>query len=320
MNISEKSKLNTLNFLRSYAIQKAMSEVSVPDEALDVAPVRNDASAGVRPFDIELKCGQIRLLADVNRLTYIVLLKEWGDNAFVTTAFSHYDFPATDEEFALERNYGAYLNVLQVWNTRTLRDEILKRSWVCGTLSESVRRTVWDFWLSLSAGKELPIQIRERSGVPIESRNDVRLEYMREEAEVFAVIEAADLNDAEAGNKLNSWFNDNLILPPLWQPEELVLAAGDEKQNIRLKCVVDGRPEILALQYSQSEKKVWIRVFSPAMERSDALDGAGIVDAAQKTLAVIAGDRCEFPAPDGFDGAVAVRTADGAIRTLSVLP
>ena len=315
MNILEKSKLNTRNFLKSYAIQKAMSEVSGYDEALDMETASHSAAAHVKPFDSELKCGQIRVLADVSRLTYVVLLKKLGDNAFITTAFSHYDFPATDKEFALRRSYGAYLSVLQIWNTRTLRAEILKRSWVCGILSENACRVAWDFWRSIFTGAELPVSVRERSGIPIESQDDVRWEYMREETEVFSAVDAADPDDTEA--QTPSWFNDSLIIPPLWQTEALPLAAGDEQENRRVKCTIDGRPELLLLEYSPEEKAVWIRIFSAAMERVDSLDGAAVIDAGEHELGVIADGKCRFAAADGFDGSIALRLADGTVCTLT---
>ncbi len=79
----------------------------------------------LNPFNTDLDCGQIRLLRDVERITYVVLLRRWERDSFVAMTFSHYDFPATDEEFKPDFDGGIYLNTLQAWNTRTLQDETL---------------------------------------------------------------------------------------------------------------------------------------------------------------------------------------------------
>ena len=142
------------------------------------------------------------------------------------------------------------------------------------------------------------------------SRHDPRIVYHKKMAD-FIKRKQAELRDV--------FFENPFILHPLWQLESVTLAAGDEKKNIRVKCAIDGRLEILVLEYSPDEKKVWVRIFSVASERTEALDGAAIIDAAEKTLAVIAGGSCEFIAPDGFDGAIAIRTTDGVTRTLTTM-
>lgn len=321
MNIEEKRRENTKRFLNSYYLQKDFSTVSGFDEKTLMETSREIRSAAIRDFDTNLKCGQIRLLADVECITYVVLLHSSGNDAFVTTAFSHYDFPATDQEMALKGRPGLYLNVLQIWNTRTLRNEILRKSWLCGTLSEAVCRDAWTFRLSLTTGKKLPEHILAASGTPIEDRDDIRLQYMQEEKRVFAAVDAPDLSDVNQISKsgLPSWFDDSLILPPLWQPDLEVLAAGDEKSNIRKKCSVDTRSEVLIIEYSPSEKRVWIDIFSSDMKRTSSLDGAEIIDAHEQVIGTIADGCCVLGVGDVFDGSVAVRLKDGGICTLAEL-
>lgn len=321
MNIEEKRRENTKRFLNSYYLQKDFSTVSGFDETALMETSREIRSAAIRDFDTNLKCGQIRLLADVECITYVVLLHSSGNDAFVTTAFSHYDFPATDQEMALKGRPGLYLNVLQIWNTRTLRNEILRKSWLCGTLSEAVCRDAWTFRLSLTTGKKLPEHILVASGTPIEDRDDIRLQYMQEEKRVFAAVDAPDLSDVNQISKsgLPSWFDDSLILPPLWQPDLEVLAAGDEKSNIRKKCSVDTRSEVLIIEYSPSEKRVWIDIFSSDMKRTSSLDGAEIIDAHEQVIGTIADGCCVLAVGDVFDGSVAVRLKDGGICTLAEL-
>ena len=323
MNIEEKRRENTRNFLNSYYLQKDFSTVSGFDENVSMETSRDIRSAAIHKFDTDLKCGQIRLLADVERITYVVLLHSWGDDAFVTTAFSHYDFPATDKEMALNGRAGLYLNVLQIWNTRTLRGEILRKSWLCGTLSESVCRDAWNFWLSLTSGEKLPDYILTSSGTPIEDGDNIRWQYMREEKQVFVAVDAADLGTEGQSSKpeLPSWFDDSLILPPLWSPKREVLAAGDEKENIRKKCSIDTRQEVLFMVFSPTEKRAWIKILSSDMsDFSTALDGSEIIDAREKKLGVISSGRCDFAVDADFDGSVAIRLSDGSVCILTSIP
>ena len=330
MNLREKSRQNTENFLKSYLIQKDLSRVSGYDESQELETSAEVPATPVKPFDEDLQCGQIRLLADVDRITYIVLLRRWGDNAFVTMAFSHYDFPATDEEMSLERDAGLYLNVLQVWNTRTLLDETLKKSWLCGTLPEDMCGDAWTFWLALTTGSELPDRLVEKSGTPVEDEDDVRLEYLREEMAVFAGVDSADLALAETssadaapetatgGDSFPDWMN-GLILPPLWHNEEaFALAAGGEQENILKTCVIDGCNELLCLEFSPEEETVWIDILSAdAQDVVTTLDGSEIVDAYEHVLGVIRNGKCKLKVGRDFDGGIAVRLRDGTVRILT---
>ena len=107
---------------------------------------------------------------------------------------------------------------------------------------------------------------------------------------------------------------------PLWT-ERPALAAGDETKNIRRKCAIDGRTEVLILEYSPEEHTVWIDLFSADLSaRSGALDGMEVVDAGEKVLGVIAGGCCEFAAGPAFDGSIALRGADGVVRVLTAIP
>ena len=321
MNIEEKRCENTRNFLNSYYLQKDLGTVSGFDENAPMETSCEIRSAAIHEFDTDLKCGQVRLLAYVERITYVVLLHSWGDDAFVTTAFSHYDFPATDKEMALNGRSGLYLNVLQIWNTRTWRSEILRKSWLCGTLSEAVCRDAWNFWLSLTSGEKLPERILAASGTPVEDSDDIRWQYLREEKQVFAAVDGADPDHADQKFGLPSWFDDSLILPPLWQPKQEVLAARDEKGNIRKKCSIDTRQELLSMVFSPTEKRAWIKVLSPDMsDFSTALDGSEIIDARGKVLGVISRGRCDFAADAYFDGSVAIRLSDGSVCILTSVP
>ena len=330
MNTMEKCRQNTENFLRSYLIQKAMSEVSGYDEALGLETSADIPSTPIRPFNEDLQCGQIRLLADVDRLTYIVLLRRWNDKAFMTMAFSHYDFPATDEEMSLDRDVGLYLNVLQAWNTRSLMDKTLKKSWLCGTLSEEQCNDAWTFWLAMTIGSELPERLKEKSGIPVEDEDDVRLEYLQEEMAVFAKVDSMDLTLAETssadespeteaeGSSALDWLN-GLILPPLLHRQDaMALAAGSEQENILKTCAIDGRAEFLCLEFSPEEETVWIDILSADGQGiATTLDDSEIVDSDEQVLGVIRNGKCKLRVSRDFDGSIAIRLKDGTICILT---
>lgn len=147
--------------------------------------------------------------------------------------------------------------------------------------------------------------------LPYISRHDPRIVYHKKMAKLIQV-EQARLVIAETDSRL--------ILPPLWQPEQDVLAAGDEKGNIRKKCSVDTRSEVLIMEYSPSEKRVWIDVFSSDMKRTSSLDEAEIINAHEQVLGTIAEGCCVLAVEDGFDGSVAIRLKDGCICILAELP
>lgn len=326
MKTTDKCLENTENFLRSYLIQKDLSQVSGCEPRPATLPA-DLKTAPVKPFDTDLKCGQVRLLADVSRPTYIVLLRRQGDDAFVTMAFSHYDFPATNEELSLERYAGCYLNVLQVWNTRALYDETLRRSWLCGTLPGAVCDDAWDFRLSITTGSPMPEHLIDKTGTPIEQSDDIRLEYLREETLPFAGIRTADQESAESAtdeeeNNAANWFDmDRYFLPSPLPAETMALAAADEKKNINTRCAIHGREETLCLEYSPDENKVWIDVFDAgAGNRVLTLDHAAIVNVKGKELGTIQGGECMFDVEPSFDGSIGIRTEDGTVYILEELP
>lgn len=191
--IWEKRKQNTEDFLRSYYIISVMSEVSGYDEEEDYGDDSHVELAPITPHDPQLEVGQIRLLSPTEFTTYVVLLQRWGKEAFLTMAFSHYNSPATDEEFKPQYSRGLFLNTLQAWNTRTISDKVLAKSWHVDNLPEKDLQDARDFWNHFITGAELPERLLERSGIPIMDGDDIRIEYMQEELQNFAPIEKLEM-------------------------------------------------------------------------------------------------------------------------------
>ena len=321
MKLLDAQQHNTDNFLTSYEIRKRLSEVSGYDETLSQETSEKIVPAAVKEFHADLRCGQVRLLADLEEITYILLLKKWDDNSFLVTAFSHYNFPATNEELALGCYAGAYLNVLQIWNTRTLQNSILKKSWVCGEVTEKVCNEAWQFWTSLVNGEQLSDDILVRTGMPIGDKDDVRIEYMQKAMETFAKIDAADLAEAKTDEEefvLPAWDESKLMIPRLWGQEGLALAAGEEKENVYLSCSIEGRRECVKVIYSPEEKSLRLTVFEDGT-RTTSLDKTAVVDCNENLLGVIAEGKCFMTGLEDLDGRFALRFENGEIVLLSCL-
>ena len=330
MNIQEKQQQNTERFLTSYLMRKDLSQVSGYDESQSLETSPGKTPAPVRPFNGNLRCGQIRLLANVDQITYIVLLRKLGDDAFLTMAFSHYDFPATDKELSLDRDAGLYLNVLQVWNTRTLLNETLRKSWLYGTLPEKMCDDAWTFWLFMTTESPLPGRLAERSGTPITGENDLRLGYLQEEMDIFAKVDSSGLEQAEAdpinetpeseNNPSQDWMNGLILPSSLWPEKEMALAAGEEKKMLQEKCAIEGRDEILSIKYSPNKNTIWVYIFSADRRISTALDDAEIIDENECRLGSIRNGECTANVKGDFNGRIALRLADGTVCLLKKLP
>lgn len=253
-----KREKNTNHFLCSYRIQKRMSSVSGFDETHDMRTPATLKLHSQNPFDTNLQEGQIRLLSQLARITYVVLLHRGEEDSFVVMTFSHYDFPATDEEFKPEFDGGMYLNTLQAWNTRTLQDETLKKSWLIGNLPTSDCSDAWNFWEHLMIGRELKSVLLEKTGLPITSSDDPRVQYMKEERAAFDQLDDAKLTEE---SDTPSWFN-RIELPQLWQDEEITLAAGDEKQDFIAECTPYGYNEFVTIIFSPSEKTLRVNIYT----------------------------------------------------------
>ena len=147
--------------------------------------------------------------------------------------------------------------------------------------------------------------------LPYVSRHDPRISYHKK---------MADLILREQANYEEEMHRAPFIVPPMWS-EDLALAAGNEKENIRKKCAIDGRPEVLILEYSPEENTAWVDLFSADLSaRSGALDGARIVNVEETVLGIIENGRCRFRTPAGFDGGIALQLGDGSLHILTPEP
>lgn len=303
-DINLKREKNTNHFLCSYKIQKKMSSISGFDETQDMRTPATLKLHPQNPFDTNLQEGQIRLLSQLERITYVVLLRRWEEDSFVVMTFSHYDFPATDEEFKPEFNGGMYLNTLQAWNTRTLQDETLKKSWLIGNLPALDCSDAWDFWEHLMTGRDLRSALLEKTGLPITSADDPRIQYMKEELAAFDQLDDEELTEK---SDTPSWFN-RIELPPLWQEEEIALAAGDEKQDFIAECTPYGYDEFVSIIFSPREKILRVNFYTADQsDVSHTFDSWELISEDCTVLASVHDGFCIVRDVESFDGKCALR-------------
>ena len=281
----EERKVSTMHFMQLWQRHQKLTAFNA-EEANEGETDALDNTTSVEPtnyapFDTDLASGQIRLLSQPERITYVALLRRWEDDSFVVMPFSHFSAPATDEEFKLENDRGHFARVLQAWNTRTLQDNTLKKSWLVDNLTEEEAQQAWDLWCSTITGNELSDKILQRTGLPIYRDDDPRLEYKREECANFDQLDAEDLAELEQQPK---W---PIIFQPLPAPRGDIaasaafawssnqrLAAGAAKPNPQYEYVTEVADQKLtvAFEYSQHERKLNIRVYDERGEISKLLD------------------------------------------------
>lgn len=182
MECSEERRMNVARFVTMYTLFNKLAEEPVDDEDDDMSTGEPVELCKPEPFNTDLAAGQIRLLGcDTSRMTYVVLLRRWEDDSFVVMPFSAFKYPATDEEFKPSYDGGVFQHVLQAWNTRTVADDMLKRSWLVGELPQQDIDDAWRMWEHTLGGKALDAGLLSRTGLPIYRDHDPRLRYKQDE-------------------------------------------------------------------------------------------------------------------------------------------
>lgn len=202
----------TLNlFLKGQKLHGLISAAPVDEEERDLHTAYDDKVSPPAPYDTELAPGQIRVLPNMQRITYVALIKRWEEDSFLVMPFSNFSVPATEYEFLTEYNGGVWQRVLQVWNARTLQDETLQKSWVSDTLPAQDLEDAWHLWEKSLGGKEVEDRLLLKTCLPIYHLEDPRLDYKRKELENFARIDREDLQLLEQPAYMRSNFADRIL-------------------------------------------------------------------------------------------------------------
>ncbi|HWZ94590.1 MAG TPA: hypothetical protein VNW30_05290 [Opitutaceae bacterium] len=244
--------------------------------------------------DAEPEVGQIRLLAGwvvpkARRPVLVAVLYAWEGDVMVISPFGPFPEPATTSELLTGRS-DAMLQVLSLWNTRTISSVNLKKSSrFVGHLSPqelTESRTVFRHSL---AGDNMPELIWERVGSPIVNADDPRIVYQDEETQVMTLQLASDsLLD--------------------YQPHDLPLAAGSRDSAYELIDEWERHIEgsLCRLRFKESSLEISIAIIDPAGNPSLDFDRAELIGRDNRVL-------------DTFDGPLATirredRSAIFAIR------
>lgn len=104
--------------------------------------------------------------------------------------FSPLSLPASREELTTELGMKG-LEVLQLWNKRSLSSWLLARSWRVKEVDDSLKEDVHLMLKLGEEGGEVPDSLAKRQGGAVVSPLDVRWNYFQEEGELLADIEPA---------------------------------------------------------------------------------------------------------------------------------
>jgi hypothetical protein len=319
-DIMEFRKSATEAFLHSMKIRKMLS---LKEEEDDCSISGNVRLSRRRPFHPFLGEGQIRLLSQPDELVYVLLMKRWDNRSYLVVPFSLYSDPATDLELKVDQKLGGYLEVLQLWNVRTLQNETLRKTWLIGMLNHadiSAAKSLWKY----SIGGESPANdVLAKTGLPIFRSDDLRLKYQDEVLSAFAKLDAQDLETAEKDEVDDSRFD--WIAPKVFSKRfaferdaEIRLAAAEVAKPISVSAKIDSFNGELLIEYTPSDNNLSIRVFNEDGEKCDDLDSWAVLGENAEILGYITGGSLQVRLDGSFEGRMTLLDTDSSIHNLVV--
>lgn len=312
------------SFLTSYQTIKELEKIPTgfEDESHDVENPERFLTSKRRDFDSMLAPGQIRILANTEKITYVALLKRWEDDSFVVAPFSHYANPATHTELKTNYDGGMFLQVLQIWNVRTLLDATLRESWIVDRLPGNDIQDAWQLWEYSLGGKAPSDDILKRTALPIYKTSDPRLDYIKEELENFAKLDYLD-NQRMAYNFSASLWEGNSYTMSSSEEESnpindykvinrsFAMAAGEEESNPSCKFGIKDYKVIIRLRYSSPSKLLTLVVRDLNDELSTQIDGWKLIDTQGEILGEITGGKVSISYTQNQSGSFALLNKNG---------
>lgn len=178
-----------------------MEVMTCRHDATRLNEVRGDYDGNVSVGDIRILSKQFTSEPDV--IPYVAVLEEWEKGMWLIVPFSHYATPATPGEMSTDIDMRG-LRVLQVWNGRTVQDDILKKSFLFDRLSDKVREDALALFRHEMGGVDLPTSFSAQRGVPIVNEADPRREYLKECIERLNPLSEAVLENEKHMGGVNS--------------------------------------------------------------------------------------------------------------------
>ena len=320
LDIMESRKAATEAFLHSLKIREMLS---LRDEEEDCSTSGNVTLGRRRPFHPFLGEGQIRLLSQPDQLIYVLLMKKWDERSYLVVPFSSYSDPATDLELKVDQKLGGYLEVLQLWNVRTLQNETLRKTWLIGMLDDADIFAAKSLWKYSIGGEATADDVLAKTGVPIFKSDDLRLKYQDEVLSAFAELDAQDLETAEKDEVNDSHYD--WIAPKVFsrhfafnQDTEIRLAAAELLKPISVSARIDSFSGELLIEYTPSDNNLSIRVFNEDGEKCDDLDSWAVLGGNAEILGYITGGSLQVKKDASFDGRLTLLDTSSGIHNLVV--
>ena len=237
-------------------------------------------------YDTHLAVSQIRILSkryttESDVVPFVAVIDKWDDEMWLIVPFSPYKTPATPSEMTTGLNVHG-LHVLQAWNGRTVQDEILKNSYLFGTLPDNVRKNALCLFRHQTFGMSLPEDFTAQRGAPIVEAADPRRDYLDECMARLEPLSRAVIELAEGTTDIRKQMIDILFDKYLSHEDSMKLAAATD----------DDAGRILVLM----KKDAW----DAMVEGRDASDFCGYStrDGGQKTIIAYLNETL----PQEFDG------------------
>ena len=249
----EYSKKMMLNALKKLNRNEGKTKAHTPAKEL------------IAHFDPDVKDGEIRLLSQLEKITYAAVLP-WSKTHVLLIPFSHMSHPATDMEMSAYARIAkpGFQKVFQIWNARTANIEIVRRSWVSGFITDQERKQLYRMlrycFLGEAFGEsEEDIEIQKRIGTPLEKGYDIRKQYMRQELSYFAAFDKEDamLDQKQKQSKASSVPTKAITfpIPNDLLPEIAKIAAKSIGRTYRRN---KARGAIKKQSQQKNEKFVWV--------------------------------------------------------------
>lgn len=223
--------------------------VTCRHDATRLNEVRGDYDGNISVGDVRILSKQFTLEPDI--IPYVAVLEEWEKGMWLIVPFSHYATPATPGEMSTGIDMRG-LRVLQVWNGRTVQDDVLKKSFLFDRLSDKVREDALALFRHEMGGVDLLTSFSALRGVPIVNEADPRREYIAESIDRLQPLAkvVVDMTD-----RMNSIFDRivGMSVTPVFG-KEYALAAADERRNPFVKAVVEGSDVAATVEYEVGKK------------------------------------------------------------------
>ena len=182
-------------WLKEYALSRALS---CEEQDLELLVRGATVYREIDAYDEEVNAGQIRLLSrtltgDACRpLNVAVLIEQHESGAWVIAPFSAYSVPALSGELLLRSDGALSLRSLCLWNSRSMADKILARSWLSDEMSDNELQNSVSVLENLQNDEKMNEELFSRTGPPIMRTDDPRRIYRRAEKAMMDEVSGID--------------------------------------------------------------------------------------------------------------------------------